>query len=158
MDAVQSNASESSSEVPTLNLPLTKDASYGTRLYTLLHSNEPPNDSEIPFLRSIASEMSGRLEWLDDEVSRLWNRWVELTAERTTLAQSHENHQRVLSPVRSLPSEILGEIFAWTLPTVAEASDRTSFKFHHSPWNLTHVCSRWRAIAISTPSLWSLLV
>ncbi|KAJ7607983.1 hypothetical protein FB45DRAFT_1067713 [Roridomyces roridus] len=63
-----------------------------------------------------------------------------------------------LSPVRSLPSEILGEIFAWTLPTVAEASDRTSFKFHHSPWNLTHVCSRWRAIAISTPSLWSLLV
>ncbi|KAJ7137948.1 hypothetical protein C8R44DRAFT_661084, partial [Mycena epipterygia] len=38
-----------------------------------------------------------------------------------------------------MPSEVLGEIFSWTLPSI-------------------NALSRWRAVALSTPSLWSLLV
>ncbi|KAJ7607971.1 hypothetical protein FB45DRAFT_763795, partial [Roridomyces roridus] len=127
------------------------DAPDAGRLYTLLHSNEPPKAAEIPFLRTITSEMGARLVSIDDEIKQLQTR-------RRTLALSHEQHKSVLSPLRSLAPEILGEIFAWTLPTVSEAFCRSQFQFGESPWNLTHVCSHWRAIAISAPSLWSLLV
>ncbi|KAJ7498137.1 hypothetical protein B0H11DRAFT_1998823 [Mycena galericulata] len=55
-----------------------------------------------------------------------------------------------------MPPEVLGEIFWWTLP--AEALDRGWSVVKDSPWTLTHVSHRWRAIASSTPSLWSLVV
>ncbi|KAJ7140393.1 hypothetical protein C8R46DRAFT_1320308 [Mycena filopes] len=57
----------------------------------------------------------------------------------------------ILSPLRRMPTEMLSEIFSLTL-----ASDgRTNIK--DSPWTLSHTCSRWRAIAIDSPSLWSFI-
>ncbi|KAJ7483508.1 hypothetical protein FB451DRAFT_1234815 [Mycena latifolia] len=57
-----------------------------------------------------------------------------------------------------MPPEVLGEIFSLTLPSVGDTLARRRFRNSHSPWVLTHVCSRWRAIALSIPSLWSLVV
>ncbi|KAJ7483482.1 hypothetical protein FB451DRAFT_991164, partial [Mycena latifolia] len=63
-----------------------------------------------------------------------------------------------LSPLRRMPPELLGEIFSWTLPSVQEALGRRRFQDKHSPWVFTQVCHRWRAVALSTPSLWSQIV
>ncbi|KAJ7435166.1 hypothetical protein B0H11DRAFT_2115000, partial [Mycena galericulata] len=57
-----------------------------------------------------------------------------------------------------MPPEVLGEIFLWTLSSADETWNREWSVLKDSPWTLTHVSHRWRAIANSTPSLWSLVV
>ncbi|KAJ7113894.1 hypothetical protein C8R44DRAFT_740778 [Mycena epipterygia] len=66
----------------------------------------------------------------------------------------------ILSPVRGMPAELLGEIFLWTLPPadIDDTRRRWSFNAKESPWVLTHISGRWRAVALSTPSLWSLII
>ncbi|KAF8211005.1 hypothetical protein K438DRAFT_1808620 [Mycena galopus ATCC 62051] len=55
-----------------------------------------------------------------------------------------------------MPTEVLGEIFSWTLRSkVSEALDAGRFDMERSPWLLTQISSRWRAVSLSTPSLWS---
>jgi hypothetical protein len=57
-----------------------------------------------------------------------------------------------------MPPELLHEIFSWTLPSIKEALDMGRFEMGQTPWLLTQINSRWRAIVISTPSLWSRIV
>ncbi|KAL5533448.1 hypothetical protein ACEPAF_5224 [Sanghuangporus sanghuang] len=51
-------------------------------------------------------------------------------------------------PVRKIPSELLNEIFLWTLPPVP------SFRAVDSPLVLTQVCTWWRECAIIQSALW----
>ncbi|KAJ7607899.1 hypothetical protein FB45DRAFT_947200 [Roridomyces roridus] len=96
---------------------------------------------------------------LDEEISRLQDRLGWLQGDRIELSTRLRRHEAILSPVRWAPSEILGEIFMWTLPsTFEEALDGCNFDLKRIPWVLTHVCSHWRAVASSMPSLWSLIL
>ncbi|KAJ7623813.1 hypothetical protein FB45DRAFT_926828 [Roridomyces roridus] len=61
------------------------------------------------------------------------------------------------SPVCRVPSEIISEIFSWTVPSPSEMRRLRGSKVEQSPWILGHICSCWRAIALSTSSLWSLV-
>nr|GAT49379.1 predicted protein [Mycena chlorophos] len=54
-----------------------------------------------------------------------------------------------------LPPELLALIFTFTLPPTWAVRQRARLRISESPWYLTHVSSHWRAVAISTPSLWS---
>ncbi|KAJ7609125.1 hypothetical protein FB45DRAFT_712214, partial [Roridomyces roridus] len=56
----------------------------------------------------------------------------------------------ILSTLRRMPSEILAEIFLWTLPPFAQNAN-----VNQSPWVLEQISGCWRAISLSTPSLWS---
>ncbi|KAK7036094.1 F-box domain-containing protein [Favolaschia claudopus] len=54
-------------------------------------------------------------------------------------------------PVLTLPNEITSEIFVHFLPPepgLPEVNSRLS------PTRLTHVCRKWRAVAVATPALW----
>ncbi|KAJ7498230.1 hypothetical protein B0H11DRAFT_1999113, partial [Mycena galericulata] len=62
----------------------------------------------------------------------------------------------IVSPLRRMPPEVLGEIFSWTLPLPVETWSCS--RLDESPWVLTHICSRWRAISLATPSLWSQVI
>lgn len=53
--------------------------------------------------------------------------------------------------ISSLPPEILGEIFSWCSPTYADQAPLSP----KSPLLLSHVCRRWRDVAISTPRIWT---
>ncbi|KAJ7482177.1 hypothetical protein B0H11DRAFT_1666321, partial [Mycena galericulata] len=125
----------------------------------LLNTNDPPLATELPFIQSIRAKTRTRLNFLDDEIARLWDRLGELEGERTSLAKYHPQLTRILSPLRRMPPEILAEIFSWTLPSLPEAMHRSDNRFtiQESPWLLTHVSRRWRAVSISTPELWSLI-
>ncbi|KAF7336355.1 F-box domain-containing protein [Mycena venus] len=68
-----------------------------------------------------------------------------------------QNFNRLSSVLERTPPELLSEIFLWTLPLTREAARRAKFHATDSPWVLTHVNRRWRAIAISNPSLLSLV-
>ncbi|KAG7439214.1 uncharacterized protein BT62DRAFT_924851 [Guyanagaster necrorhizus] len=53
--------------------------------------------------------------------------------------------------INDLPVELLYEIFLWAIQDDSAVDTRVI----QSPWTLSHVCRRWRHIAISFPCLWS---
>ncbi|KAF5368999.1 hypothetical protein D9758_002843 [Tetrapyrgos nigripes] len=58
-----------------------------------------------------------------------------------------------ISPIRRIPIELLTEIFS-SLPN--SCGLRVSFDDIDTPTlNLSHVCSSWRAVTLSTPKYWS---
>ncbi|KAJ6491036.1 hypothetical protein C8R45DRAFT_901342 [Mycena sanguinolenta] len=125
-------------------------------LTQLSSSNEPPVDAELSVVRPVAQITSAHLALLDQEISRVKGRLRELEKEHTALSESHAQNMSILSPLRRVPTEILGEIFSWTLPL--SLSHQSVVDVENCPWVLTHVCRRWRAVALSTPSLWSLII
>ncbi|KAF7366672.1 F-box domain-containing protein [Mycena sanguinolenta] len=142
-----------SSPGPIIDVSITPE----TRHYTLLNTNEPPDDSELTFIHSVVSETSARLTRLDDEISKLQEKLKQLEDERATLLSYRTRNKAILSPLRRMPPEVLSEIFSWTLlPTI----DALGIGFHmaQSPWLLTRISSRWRAVCLSTTSLWSRIV
>ncbi|KAK6975050.1 hypothetical protein R3P38DRAFT_3295841 [Favolaschia claudopus] len=54
-------------------------------------------------------------------------------------------------PVLSLPNEIVSEIFIHFLPAYPNRPPLTGLR---SPTLLTHICSKWRYIALTNPELW----
>ncbi|KAF7336541.1 F-box domain-containing protein [Mycena sanguinolenta] len=127
----------------------------GTRacIAKLSDSNRPPLASELSLIQPLIANNSARLSVLDAEISAVKDRLRQLEAERAVLSRYHAQSISILSPMRRIPPEILGEIFSWTLPSAHEV-----LRAEKCPWVLTHVCSRWRAVALSIPSLWSLIV
>ncbi|KAF7336510.1 F-box domain-containing protein [Mycena sanguinolenta] len=122
------------------------------RLAQLSASDEPPGTLSCPSCDPSSKKTSKRLTLLDEEIPRLKDRLQELETERTALSESHAQNIRILSPLRRIPAEILGEIFSWSLPSHWDVLD-----VRNCPWVLTHVCRRWRAVALSMTSLWSLI-
>ncbi|KAJ6459933.1 hypothetical protein C8R45DRAFT_842883, partial [Mycena sanguinolenta] len=114
-------------------------------------TNEPPRKHESALIRHFVEKTSICLASLDAEISEVKDRLQQLKEQRTALSGLHARSKKILSPQRQMPPEILGEIFAWTLPSAHDI-----FGTRRCPWILTHVCSRWRAVALSIPSLWSL--
>ena len=56
-----------------------------------------------------------------------------------------------LAPISALPTELLLEIFMGCLPEHPEPSRKVA------PLLLCRVCSKWRAIALAQPQLWTSL-
>ncbi|KAK7031840.1 F-box domain-containing protein [Favolaschia claudopus] len=129
----------------------------GTRRHNLLHSNEAPFDTELTDFRNVIRKTGTPLARLDDEIARTRRHLQDLEDRRAELWSFREQNRGVLSPLRRVPLEVLGEIFQWALPLPQDSPLRKGFRISDSPWNLTHVCRRWRDVAISAPSLWSLV-
>ncbi|KAJ7654611.1 hypothetical protein DFH06DRAFT_1202886 [Mycena polygramma] len=131
----------------------------GSRYHTLLHSNEPPEGSDFALIHSVISETEEHLACLDQDVARLRKTLKQLKEARVSLSSYRKRNMAILSPLRRMPAEVLGEIFSWTLPAVGEElRDRMKLDVGASPWVLTHINSRWRAVALSNPSVWSLIM
>ncbi|KAJ7493753.1 hypothetical protein FB451DRAFT_448654 [Mycena latifolia] len=130
----------------------------GTRHHEPLTSNEVPLELDLIAVKSVISKTDVLLACLDTDISRLRDRLNQLEDERATLQSFSTQNKAILSPLRRIPPEILGDIFSWTLPSVDDALDGRGFHVGRSPWFLGQVSSRWRAVALSRPSLWSLVV
>ncbi|KAJ7706735.1 hypothetical protein B0H17DRAFT_1001168 [Mycena rosella] len=124
----------------------------------LMSTNAPPETIELAFIRTVAEKTRVRLADLENQMVGLRERVQQLEDEHILLSRYHAQNQAIISPLRRMPPEVLGDIFSWTLPSVRDALERLRFDMSHSPWVLAQVCSRWRAVALSTPSLWSLVV
>ncbi|KAK0444482.1 hypothetical protein EV421DRAFT_1903108 [Armillaria borealis] len=86
-----------------------------------------------------------------DQYNDLLHILNELHVAYTTLNRTLGEYKRILSPIRNLPEDVLGEIF------LSAQSDNGYDVLHVSvpPWSLGHVCRWWRDVAVSFPSLWS---
>ncbi|KAJ7101884.1 hypothetical protein C8R44DRAFT_641240 [Mycena epipterygia] len=137
--------------------PVDVDTAPGTRHHRLLNSNEAPLDSDTPIVRSAISKARARLTVVEDELSRLRELMKSLEKEHAALSDNLAHNNSILSPLRRMPPEVLGEIFSWTLPSVGVLQEG-HLGVAVSPWVLTHISSHWRAVSLSTTSLWSLVV
>ncbi|KAJ7483432.1 hypothetical protein FB451DRAFT_1234617 [Mycena latifolia] len=131
-----------------------------TRHHGLLTSNEVPLESDLIPIKTAISKTDARLADLNADISELRDRLKHLEEEHTFLSKYRAQNYAILSPLRRMPPEVLGEIFSWTLPSASEAmaAARLGFDLGSSPWLLTRISSRWRAVSLSHPSLWSLVV
>ncbi|KAF7371151.1 F-box domain-containing protein [Mycena sanguinolenta] len=125
-----------------------------TRHERLLNTNEPPDDSDSEFVCSVILEADVRLACLDDEISKLQDKLTQLQDERASLSKYLTRNKAILSPLRRMPPELLGEIFSWTLPSMKEIWARKHY-LADSPWVLSHTSGSWRMVSLSIPSLWS---
>ncbi|KAF8908362.1 hypothetical protein CPB85DRAFT_1309915 [Mucidula mucida] len=77
-----------------------------------------------------------------------------MEGERARLIDVQKRYTNLVSLHRTLPSEIWSEIFLWTL---WGAFDDNAFDASGFIWQLSHVCQRWRNIALALTSFWSAL-
>ncbi|THU99838.1 hypothetical protein K435DRAFT_557522, partial [Dendrothele bispora CBS 962.96] len=107
------------------------------------------SSSDIPGIRKNISDAQDILKAYDKEIRRLEYTLAVVRSMAGHLKERIQETSFLLSPVRRLPDEILGEIFKFSMPSgsIFSCTKRPSPSF------LT-VCARWRTVALSTPSIW----
>jgi hypothetical protein len=79
----------------------------------------------------------------------MWDDEIQAIQEMLSFAQARRNE---LVPCSSLPPELLGRVFEFLL---LPKQHRELTKHRHSWVAVTHVCKRWRTIALGHAALWS---
>ncbi|SJL13260.1 uncharacterized protein ARMOST_16699 [Armillaria ostoyae] len=136
--------------VPPLHTP---------RIEQLIAINEPPLEFEEAPLRDIVNQGPQMLSDLDAKIADVKDILQQLLRERSQVTDNLAIAKNILHPIRRLPTDVLGEIFLACVQSPAECLfsllRNDSVNFLEGPWPISHVCRRWRGIAINTPRLWS---
>ncbi|KAE9396927.1 hypothetical protein BT96DRAFT_996320 [Gymnopus androsaceus JB14] len=114
-------------------------------------SNDIPNSEvERAQLQSLIERNSSDLQRYDDAIARLQD-------QRNQLNKVLQSRKSLLSPIRKLPPDVLGEIFE-----LVTADQFIGLEIHRSiargigrVFVLTWTCSWWRELILSRPTLWS---
>ncbi|KAJ7191791.1 hypothetical protein GGX14DRAFT_321793, partial [Mycena pura] len=113
-----------------------------------LVTNSVPSDFQTNEIRKLILSVEAEISDLDAEIINVQRALDRLQQKRAGLADFVKSHCGVVSAIRRLPSELLAEIFSYSLAA------REPF---HSPEALSHVvgvCNRWRTIVLAFPLLW----
>ena len=116
-----------------------------------LRNNDIPSESTIQEVTESLQAPFNELQEIDLEIQRLRELVETMKIKRQSIQKIIDDHNIILSPVRRLPLDILHEIFFHCLPTHRNPIMKSS----ESPVLLTRICSSWRAIALSSPRIWS---
>jgi len=117
----------------------------------LLRNNDIPSESTIREVRESLKAPLIEIQEIEVEIQRLCELVETMKIKRKTIQKRIDDHNIILSPVRRLPLDVLHEIFFHCLPTHRNPIMTSS----ESPLLLTQICSSWRAIAFSSPRIWS---
>ncbi|KAJ6481868.1 hypothetical protein C8R45DRAFT_313863 [Mycena sanguinolenta] len=105
--------------------------------------------AELRAEKAIAQErLDTRVAELKAQVLDLECSIADLQTEKAMAQQRLDSYKY---PVLTLPDEIIAEIFVRFLPSYPICPP---FVGPLSPISLTHICHRWRAVALATPTLW----
>ncbi|KAJ7151813.1 hypothetical protein C8R43DRAFT_483258 [Mycena crocata] len=122
-------------------------------LTRLLASNDEPCTMQSGLASRYIDQLECQISLADEAI-------VFLLRRRAELMETASAHRAILSPIRRLPPEILGEIFSFAVDAsfhfgdISEVSGPAS---NHAPWLLTRVCRHWAAVALAAPTLWSMV-
>ncbi|KAJ6620742.1 hypothetical protein B0H10DRAFT_1791338, partial [Mycena sp. CBHHK59/15] len=125
-----------------------------------LETDRIPSLQETRAIKEILAEKTAHLARLNSKVPRRRSGKKIPALLRSELDLTHrfiKFHQALIAPWRRLPTEIMAEIFTFTLNPVSVHDvefwdDGRSFVLR-----LCKICRNWRQIAISTPALWTVL-
>ncbi|KAK6977961.1 F-box domain-containing protein [Favolaschia claudopus] len=93
-----------------------------------------------------------RILVLEIEILKLQQALSALQAEKDPVQSRLDGYKY---PVLTLPNEIISEIFIWFIPPYPDELPPIGSS---SPTSLTHICRKWREIALATPQLWRTIV
>jgi len=117
----------------------------------LLRNNDTPSESTIREVTESLKSPLNELQEIDTAIQHLCELLEGMKIKRQSIQKRIDDYNFILSSVRRLPLDVLHEIFFHCLPNnrnpIMESSE--------SPVLLTRICSSWRAIALSSPRIWS---
>ncbi|KAL1674867.1 hypothetical protein EV122DRAFT_281601 [Schizophyllum commune] len=120
-------------------------------LLGLLSSNRAPTDDERRSTLALIQDWRAEEAALEAEVRALQAALTQKFAKLEDVRGRIHLHRGILSPLRSLPLEVLQHIFRLTLP----ATHNALLSPDEPPILLTRVCRAWREMALGTPELWA---
>ncbi|KAK0495991.1 hypothetical protein EDD18DRAFT_226856 [Armillaria luteobubalina] len=123
-----------------------------------LRSGREINASETDLCSSTILDLQKKISEYDAEVSRLNTTLEKLQAGRQSLARCSKKFESLLSPIRRLPRDVLGEIFEFICTSVSHDAflSRDDLPLvSTTPFYLSSVCAYWRDLCISSPILWT---
>ncbi|KAL1696801.1 hypothetical protein GGG16DRAFT_42486 [Schizophyllum commune] len=120
-------------------------------LLGLLSSNRAPTADERQSTLALIQNWRAEEAALEAEVRALQAALTQKSAQLEDVRGRIHLHRGALSPLRSLPLEVLQHIFRLTLPTTHNAL----LSPDEPPLLLTRNCRAWREVALSTPELWA---
>lgn len=104
------------------------------------------------------SQLNGALQELPDRISKellLADSYqAKLEQSKTAISQSRNSFNCVV-PINGLSSETLAHIFGLVLGMQDCPTEDKTMDFPKYPDLLSHVCSRWREVALGSRTLWS---
>ncbi|KIK56893.1 hypothetical protein GYMLUDRAFT_46783 [Collybiopsis luxurians FD-317 M1] len=138
----------------------------------LLQNNESPPDAESSLgIQNLLQEAEHASADLESQIQLMQASITRLSTQRELIMTNIQAYRTVLHPIRRLPREVILEIFEWCvgvnsiepdsvvtddpdlkLPGLRVVSSLSSGK---APWVLGQISRSWRAIALSSPKLWS---
>ncbi|KAF8170152.1 hypothetical protein BJ912DRAFT_997772 [Pholiota molesta] len=127
--------------------------SFTSQFANVLRTNYVPTPTEIDAIEQTLQDPTAELRTLEDQLLQLQKQLETKTAKRDDWSRNIAEHERLLTPFRCLPDDILIEVFMACLPTTHEAI----MDCNEPPLILGYVCRRWRSIAYHTPRLWATL-
>jgi hypothetical protein len=116
----------------------------------VLGTNYAPTEVELADIRSLCSRKLDEIRDIDQQIDTVQKTLDELQGRRRKLQDFVDSHQALMSPIKRLFPEILQLIFKFCLP-----STNTPMHSQEAPMLLGRICSGWRALAYSTPDIWS---
>ncbi|PBK65353.1 hypothetical protein ARMSODRAFT_857174, partial [Armillaria solidipes] len=117
-----------------------------------LRTNAPPTPFERKGLETTLSKAPDRIAELDSLIHATTSLLDYLIKDRNQAIANQADANKILSPSRRLPPEVLTRIFVWCWTLHGRRSPPLDPRA--VPWSLTHVCKKWREVAIATPKLW----
>ncbi|CAK5284859.1 unnamed protein product [Mycena citricolor] len=128
---------------------MTQPSPFGSQLGT----NYVPTDDELTTLSAFLAGPRADLAALTSKAAELRLSLAALEAEQEGLSAYIDAHTALRSPMRRLPDDLVREIFLACLPD----KRNSAMSAGDAPLLLGRVSSAWRALALTTPRLWTRL-
>ncbi|KAJ7466020.1 hypothetical protein FB451DRAFT_1041286, partial [Mycena latifolia] len=127
-----------------------------TRSYSpalrLLYTNDPRVDHQVAEITNSLDIARTLKSSLSDQITEIRMNLMRLEREELHASRHIERCVFALAPVRRVPLEILAHIFLCYTNLLGKVE---SVEVKNGVWILGHICSYWRAVALSTPDLWT---
>lgn len=141
-----------------------REAAQTVVVTNLLYTNHVTSAHERPVIKASRQRYQAKIENLDQKIAKHYAAIERLEEKRDEQESIVQYHSKLLqrSPARSLPTEILAEIFhvycgMYGVPVLALMDHKKhggAKPFFHARMLVLHICRRWRAVALSDTRLW----
>ncbi|KAK7038399.1 hypothetical protein R3P38DRAFT_2615565 [Favolaschia claudopus] len=123
----------------------------------LLHTNDPRVDYQVDAIKNSLGVALDLKEKIALQITHMRMDLMRLEREELHATRHIKLCDFALAPVRRMPPEVLSHIFLQYVALLEEedSNEPQITNIRNGVWVLTRICSYWRAVAITTPALWS---